>query len=76
MKEYVFSEVDFPLVNLDDIKYIYEHLSTLQIRPFDVQVALKGVKRSMKAIMKLASIGDLQIGIEALQSKVNLTIPN
>ena len=36
MKEYVFSEADFPLLSLDDIEFLYDHLSNLQVRPLDI----------------------------------------
>ena len=76
MKEWIFSEADFPLLNPEDFEVIFDHLSSLEIRPIHIQTALRAVKRSMKGIMKLASIEDFQIGIESMQSKINLTVPN
>ena len=73
---WIFSEVDFDIIEQKDLEDIAHHIKRKTIRPFEMVKALDIIKRYFKSKVILSSITDLQIAIESSQPKVNLLKPD
>ncbi|KAI3714984.1 hypothetical protein L6452_21947 [Arctium lappa] len=74
--QWQFSEADFASLELPDLLFLLRDMKTRNIRPGEVTNELEAVKRYMKCAMKLGSIEDFQIGLESIQTKINLLKPD
>lgn len=75
-KEWMFSEADFSLLELEDLEFLYNEFRQRTIRPQDIIIALNDVTRFMRRHVKYSYIADLRTGCESNQKKINLLRPD